>query len=397
MSNHFFSPHRGFGGDEGVPPLFLGSLRIVVILLAFICSNGLVSEAHAASPLNGFNPARLAKAPNQAFVEATSFFGSSTLPATEVFNNHWNSGGDYDAYWNAASGVVINGVRIALINRGEFFMKESDDSQAFFYSVNKKRDLTVGKIYDINASVHGFAASGLELSYGRSLGTLLPGLDVGITVRVLRPTTLQDGTATGSVTPITTQTYTTDMNINYFYDKNYLYTRKDAHRGDGLGYSADIGLSYKHDSFLAECLVRDIGGALIWDSAPYTDAKAVTNAHSTSVNGYQIFNPTIQGYESHKKYYQHIPLKTDFVAQYDDGTYNGAFTVNLIDDNPHYWLEAGYNVNKSLNLGIGYNIEYSAVQVGMKFSNFTAALLTDNINVDTVKCFGFQIGYKYTW
>lgn len=392
MLNRSFRLHLGGGAS---PPPFFWCLHIA-LLLVFFCSNGLVSEASAASPLNGFNPARLATAGNQAFVEATSFFGSSALPATEVFDNHWNSGGDYDAYWNAASGVIINGMRIAIINRGELFTKESSDTQAFFYSVNKKRDLTVGKVYGINASVHGFAATGLELSYGHSLGALLPGLDIGITVRGLRPTTLQDGTATGSVTALTGQTYSIDMNINYFYDKNYLYTRRDAHNGGGLGYSGDIGLSYKKDSFSAECLVRDIAGVLIWDSAPYTDAKAAT-AHSTTTGNYQTFSPTIQGYESHKRYYQHIPLKTDFIARYDDKTYDGSFTVNLIDGDPHYWLEAGYNVNTSLNLSAGYNVEYSAVQVGMKYSDFTAALLTDNFNVDRVKCFGFQLAYKFEW
>lgn len=392
MLNRSFRLYRG-GGTA--PSTFFLSLHLILLLVA-ICSNGLVSEAHAASPLNGFNPARLANADNQAFVEATSFFGSSALPASEVFDNHWNSGGDYNAYWNAASGVIMHGVRLAIINRGELFMKESNDAQTFFYRERKHLDLTVGKVYDINASVHGFAASGLELSYGHSLGALLPGLDIGFTIRGLRPTTLQDGTATGAVTPVTGQTYNIDMNINYFYDKNFLYKRSGAHLEGGLGYSGDIGLSYKKDSFLAECLVRDIAGMLIWDSAPYTEAKAV-NTPSTTTGGYQTFTPTIQGYESQKRYYQHIPLKTDFIAQYDDGTYDGTFTVNLIDGDPHYWLEAGYSVNKSLNLSVGYNVEYSAVQVGMKLSHFTMALLTDNIDVDKVKCFGFKVAYGFAW
>jgi hypothetical protein len=367
------------------------------MLLIAIWGSSLVPEAQAASPLSGFNPAGLADAGNHAFAEATSFFGSSALPASEVFNNHWNSGGDYNAYWNAATGVTFNGVRIAIINRGELFVKESNDTQSFFYSERTQSNLTVGKIYNINASAHGFAASGVELSYGHSLGALLPGLDIGITLRGLRPTTMQDGNVTGNVTPITGQTYNTDMNLNYFYDKNYIYKRTGGNLEGGLGYSGDIGLSYKRDSFLAECVVRDIAGVLIWDSAPYTDAVLTTNTHSTTTGGYQTFSPAIQGIESQKKYYQHIPLKTDFIAQYDNGNYDGSFTVNLIDNDPHYWLEAGYNINKSLKLSVGYNVEYSAAQVSMKLYNFTAAVLTDNIDVDKVKCFGFQIAYSFAW
>ena len=391
MSNRSFRTYRG--GGASLHPFW--GLHIAMVLMC-ICGIGFVPVAHAASPLSGFNPARLANAGNQAFAEATSFFGSSALPASEVFNNHWNSGGDYNAYWNAAGGVIVDGLRIAVINRGELFVKESDDAQAFFYSVRKQRDLTVGKVYGIDVTAHGFAASGVELSYGHSLGALVPGLDIGLTIRGLRPTTLQDGSVTGTATPVTSQTYTTDMNINYHYDKNYLYTRKDAHNGGGVGYSGDIGLSYKKDSFSAECLVRDIAGMLIWDSAPYTEAQA-TNTPPTITDGYQIFNPAIKGYESQKKYYQHIPLKTDFIARYDDGKYDGVFTVNLIDGDPHFWLEAGYNVTKSLNLSVGYNVEYTAVQVGMKLSHFAMALLADNVDVNRVKCFGFQAAYNFAW
>ncbi|GFO53181.1 hypothetical protein GMSM_01880 [Geomonas sp. Red276] len=387
-------------GRGGLAAPLFASLFLAAVLS---CLAGLSSPAYGASPLSGFNPARLAGGGREAFVETSAFAGDTALPLAGINNDSWNGSftprepGHGEAYWNLAGGVVFDGFRVAAVNRGEWFLKANRDTQDFFYRIKKHLDLPVGKTYHIDLSINGFAASGVEISYGRSLGALLPGLSVGATVRYLRPATMQDGSVKGTVTPTGPKSYDFNLNVNYQYDRNILYRRRNTTVGDGVGYSADLGVAFQRDAFRCGVLARDLAGEIIWYAVPYTDAVASTDRLTTSPDGYQNFSPTISGYEGNKRFHQRIPLKIDFEAGYSAGDLDGLFTVNLVDDEPHYWLEGSYRLGSRSSVSLGYNVEYSAVKVGFAFHDFSVSVLCDDVRVAAAKAFGGELAYHYSW
>ncbi|MCM0081238.1 hypothetical protein L4X63_06525 [Geomonas sp. Red32] len=385
-------------GGLNAPPLHIVFLALVLFSLA-----GFVFPAYGASPLSGFNPARLAGGGREAFVETSVFAGDTALTLAGINNDTWSGSftprehGHGEAYWNIAGGVVLNGFRVAAVNRGEWFVKANKDTQEFFYRIKKHLDLPVGKTYDINLSINGFAATGVELSYGRSLGDFLPGASVGATVRYLRPATMQEGSVKGTVTPNSRNTYDFNLNVNYEYDRNILYRRRNTSVGDGLGYSADVGVAYQRESFRCGVLARDLAGEIIWYAVPYTDAVASTDRLTTSPDGYQNFSPTISGYEGNKRFHQRIPLKVDFEAGYTAGDLDGLVTVNLVDNEPHYWLEGSYRLGSRSSVSLGYNVEYSAVKAGFAFHDFSVSVLCDDVRLASAKAFGGELAYHYSW
>jgi hypothetical protein len=379
----------------GLLRAFIGTVAVSAIICPRPCSG--------TSPISGYNPARLGAEGNGVFITSTAFLADTALPVWSFLDDTWNgsfSATDRavaDTYWKAETGAIVNSWRVAGFNRGELFIDTNRDTVEFFYRNKKHLDLPTGKQYDINLAASGFAAYGVEISYGRKLDALITGLAAGVTLRYLNPQTLQDGAVTGIVTPNGPKSYDFDLKLDYAYGRNILYKRKDEHLGHGYGYSADAGLLFQSPHLRLEALVRDIAGTIVWNSVPYTNAVAGSDTITTSPDGYQEFRPTIHGFEGHKEYRQRIPIKTDLIAKYGYGPVAATCTVNFIETRPLYWLEAEYRFSDSAALSIGYNVNYSAVIAGANIAGFELDVVTDEVTFSAAKALGLRLSYKYSW
>ena len=360
-------------------------------------------DVFAAPPLTGYNPARLPYTPNGPFIDLTAFAADTALPVLGIIDDSWRGKftpkdhNTADASWNAASGVVVDGWRVAAFNRAETFINSNRDAIEFIYLTKKKKDLETGRIYQADISIDGYVASGVEVSYGRKLDRLAPGLSVGVTARYLEPHYLQDGTMTGHIIPQGPKSYNFNLFLDYAYSSNIVYNRTDEEPGGGFGYAADVGLSYRHGGWHAEALMRDIVGSIIWDSAPYTNAFAVTPSTTATTDGYQEFTPSIEGWEGHKRYHQKIPLKTDLSLGYSYASVSGKATMVLIRNRPRTWVEAGYRPSDDLRLSLGYCPNYSAIYYEVAANGLTLGVALEGFEIRDARAVAFQLSYLHAW
>jgi len=388
------------GGRKASLSVQAGWVSSVALLAGLVFTS---SSALAEPPLAGRNPARLPYLPDGPFIETSVFAADNVLPVASIIDDSWR--GDFtpenrnaaELYWNAAAGVVVNGWRVAAFNRAEFFIESNRDAIEFIYLTKKKRDLATNRIYAADLKATGFIANGVEVSHGRKLDRVTPGLSAGFTVRLMDPTYLQDGSMSGYVIPLGPRSYDYNLFLDYAYSKNIIYDREGEHLGDGYGFSADIGVSYRKGGWRADALLRDLAGAIYWRSAPYTTANAVTPTTSTSTNGYQDFTPSINGYEGNKRFRQAIPLKTDLSLGYDYDCLSASATVILIRDQPRTWFEGGYKLNDRVRLSLAYNLDYSALSYGIAAYGFELGLTMDGTEVRDANALGFRMSYLYNW
>jgi hypothetical protein len=379
---------------------------ILVLAIAIIHLTAIATIA--APPLAGYNPAHLPDSPNGLFIDITTFAADSVLPVVSIIDDSWRGNftpkrhNTADFYWNAVSGVFYDSWRVAAFNRGESFTYSNRDTVEFLYLAKKKRDLMTNRTYTADISTNGFIASGIEVSHGRKLDNLVSGLSVGATIRYLAPRALQYGTMSGNVVPTSPKTYEYNLLLDYAYNHNIIYKRNDEDMeqggfSDGYGVSADIGFSYHNGKFHAEVLLRDLGGTLFWNSAPYTTAFAVTPVKTTASNGYQEFNPSISGYEGNKPLRQRIPLKTDLSLGYDSDPFSESVTVVLINDQPRTWLEVSYRYSNDLQLSLGYNLDYSSLTYSIATHGLSMGVTLSDFEIHNARALGFQLSYLYSW
>jgi hypothetical protein len=360
--------------------------------------------AYAGSPLSGFNPADIDPGSKGTSIHATTFWADNVFTLEAILRNKWK--GDYtpsddntaNAYWYACADITWYGWRIAGFNRGELFMDANRDTVDILHLVKTKQDLPVGRRFDIDLSCEGFEASGVEVSKKLDLGLLADGLDAGFTGRLLGADRVQHGTVRGILAPTGTKTYDFNLDVNYVYDKNLLYSRDNSPPSSGNGYSFDLGAAYRwNESLCVSVLARDLLGRIYWKDAPYTDAKAVSDVTYYDDDGYQLFRPTIEGYESYKDFTQRIPFKTDVDVTYARGPVKISSTVNIIENNPYYWFNAEYALKESLSISAGYNVNYRIFSAGAAYKYFQLYAYTDNVSVDRVKALGLSVSFGVAW
>ncbi|GEM_PF-1612685 len=380
-----------------------GSGRLIFLLtISLFCPP---SPGSGETPLSGFNPATLADARGSAFLEARAFGGNDVFALRSLFLDEWDGYFDpedrntADVYWKADSGIIHKGWRLAAFYRGELFMKANRDTVEIFRMINLKEDLPVGRTFSIDLNANGFSAVGVEISKGVAFGGTLKGLSAGMTARYLRGERIQSGKVAGHVTPESEKSYDFDLFLDYVYDDNYVYDRRDTESSFyGNGYSFDVGVRYAaNDAFIVSVLFRDVLGRMYWRGIPYTTADATSRTKSFDEDGYQQFRPTIRGYESYKDYQQRIPLKTDIDCSLKFSPFVFGSTVNLIEDRPLYWFSATVAATDRVRLTARYNTNYDVVSAGFAYGNASFEVTASDISLRRARAVGLTASVRYEW
>lgn len=385
------------GGRLKSPPFFLYAFLPIVIYTLLI-----THKAFAQGPISGFNPANLLEMSDGVVVNANTFWADNALPLRAIFFDKGLEGpfrpdnkNTLDVFWKTDIGIIYHGWRIAGFYRGELFMKANRDTVEMLRMINLKQELPIGRRFDIELMAEGFSATGIELSRGFRVGK---GLSAGFTARYIKGEGIQEGTFRGSAIPATAKTYDFDFNLDYIYDKNYLYKRRDLNKGYGDGYSFDLGLKYDfNDSLSTEVLFRDILGRIYWKDMPYTTAAATSATKYYDEDGYMAFRPTISGYEGYKDFTQRIPLKTDVSIIYKKDPFTISPTVNFIKGRPLYWIDLGYKASEDLSFDISYNANYESLSIGTAYKKAMLKIYANDINLNRAMAVGLTLLLKYEW
>ena len=339
------------------------------------------------------------------FVDASAFFADNVLPVHSIVFDEWDgpfnirNSNSADVYWETGTGLVYKGWRVSGFYRGELFMDANKDTVEILRLINLKKELPVGRNFDVDIKANGFTATGIEISKGLKLEGILKGLSVGCTARYLKGEQIQTGEIRGNVLTTGQKSYDFNLNLDYVYDKNILYKRRDQESSfSGDGYSFDVGLRYLlNDKISMDVLLRDIGGRIYWKNIPYTTADATSNTKSYDDDGYQQFRPTIQGYESFKNYIQKIPLKTDVELSYSGERLKVNSTVNLFQDRALYWIDLTYKAAGGIYIKTGYNINYKAANIGLIYKNALLNLYSSDIRLTKANALGLMASLRYEW
>lgn len=389
-----------------LPPCFfyLRGFSVLCIILSAAFLIHLPSPAFALSPVSEFNPAVLGDMRDNVFVDANAFFANNVLPMHSIIFNEWNGPfktenfNPADGYWKTGAGLVYKGWRVSGFYRGEFFIEGNKDTVEILRMLNLKKELPVGRNFDVDMNANGFTATGIEISRGLKLDGILKGLSVGCTARYLKGGKIQVGEISGNVLPTNQKSYDFNLNIDYVYDKNYLYKRRDQGSFSGEGYSFDLGLQYLlNDKIALDVLFRDIGGRIYWKNIPYTTADATSDTKSYDEDGYQQFRPTIRGYESFKNYTQKIPFKTDVELSYSWEHLKVSSTVNLIQDRALYWIDLTYKAAEGIYIKTGYNTNYKVANIGLIYKNVLLNLYSSDIRLTKADSLGLMASLRYEW
>jgi hypothetical protein len=395
--------HGGWKTLHAFLPQFL-NLRFLFFLVFLFC---ILSPASAESPFSGFNPATLLKESRGVFVECKTLWANNAFPLRAIFfDEGWNGPFDpqdtntMDIYWNIETGLIYQGWRIAGFSRGELFIDANKDTVEILRLIQLRENLPVGKKFDIDLKADGgFSVIGVEISKGINLNSIIKNLTTGITVRYIRGEKIQEGKMQGNVIPTGPKTYAFDLYLDYLYDHNYVYERNDTNAGSGEGYSFDLGLKYLFNKNIsAEILFRDILGRIYWKRVPYTKAYATSDVLDFDENGYQIFRPTIHGFEGYKDFTQKILFKTDLSLSYRNGRFMLAPTINFIESRqPLYWINANFQARKDLYIDTSFNFNYKTFSIGLVHKFVTFNIYSNDISLNKVKAIGGTVRLQYSW
>lgn len=390
-------------GHMAYPFLLFICILTILLLSAF----PLISLAFAQSPISGFNPATLVDSRNSVFIDARTFWADNALPLQAIFlDKGWEGPfrpedtNNLDVFWKTDAGIIYGGWRLAGFHRGEIFIEANKDSVEILRRLNLKQELPVGRTFDIDLKARGFSAKGIELARGfriKGLGSG-NGLAVGFTARYIRGEKIQEGTIEGNATPISSKAYDFDLQLDYVYDKNFVYKRRGTVPGTGDGYSFDVGMKYNFNASLsAEILFRDILGRIYWKDVPYTTADAISATKYFDENGYMAFRPTIKGYEGNKDFTQEISLKTDITVTYKKDPFTLSSTINFIEQRPLYWMDIGYKATENLSFDIGYNTNYKSFSIGTVYKKAILKIYANDINLNSATAIGLIMSLRYEW
>ncbi|MEW6379601.1 MAG: hypothetical protein AB1611_08325 [bacterium] len=370
----------------------------------------LPSSARAQNPLSGFNPATLAGETRGVFLEARAFCAENTLTLQPLLIGDQKkrpfrpgSSNTADGAWKTASGLIWHGWKFAALYRGEIYLKANRDTLEILRLIDQKKNLPVGREYKIDIQARGFSAFGVEVSKGMKFNILVPGLTAGFTARYLQGEMIQEGKIEGRIIPVSKKSYNFDLSIDYVYDDNLVYDRLETIPGTGTGYSFDFGLQYVMNTwFRGEILCRDIGGRMFWKDVPYTDANASSKNREYDSQGYQIYRPTIRGYESYKDYVQKIPLKTDILISCQAGPFALTPSVSFIDSRPFPWIDLSYRRvshrrGKNFSLHTGYNPDYRAYSLGVAYGKVSLTISGSDTDINTTQFLGLMLSLQYPW
>lgn len=383
--------------------LFLSFKPNLIVGIAFLLLQ-LSTPAFAQSPLSGFNPATIADGTNGVFLEGKTFLADNALPLQAIFFDKWegpfrpDERNNLDVYWKTDAGFLFQGWRFAGFHRGELFAEANRDTLEILRMTNLKEELPVGRVFEIDMKGKGFSAFGAEISKGVSLESLMDGLSMGLTARYMVGEKVQKGRITGNATATGPNTYDFDLFLDYIYDENLIYKRRDVTPGSGEGYSFDLGFKYEFSKrFGAEILWRDIWGRIYWKDVPFTTADATSDTKGYDEEGYQVYRPTIRGYEGYKDFVQKVPLKTDVTIFYEEGPFTITPTVNFIEDRPLYWIDLGYRITEKFSINAGYNTNYRAFSIGTSYKKTLLSFYSSDIDLNKTNAIGLKLAVQYEW
>lgn len=200
--------------------------------------------------------------------------------------------------------------------RRDYDLRFSQDAADLYGSIKNRRDLPVGRVYNVDVQAHILWSSGLRASWR---GELAKSLQVEVGLSILRSNYGMDGSLQGAATITGPKQYDYTAVASYAYTRDILFDRQVPNTlQDGTGVALDAAWRWQvSPDWLVQGRVRDLGGNIWWRQFPYTVAAATSDRTQTDSDGYTRWAPLISGVEAtHATYRQTLPTRGELEVGY---------------------------------------------------------------------------------
>jgi len=360
--------------------LFLRRFRTTIISM-FVLS---IPAVAGVLPL--FNPEDVIKNDSSFYMKADIFLANDPASLKNLFSGfkgklHQKSGKNialanerFDlGYLNNYFGYI------GYTYREEIFMSASQNTIELLYLTTNKKDLQVGKNYNLNLEIKAFQVQGLTFANKWQIYNYNGWqLSLGGGLELLYGNDMQDGYVSGNGVVTSKKDYDFQATSDYTYTHNYLY-KYSVKSATAYGYSSHLSL-YLHKNKLSFLLLsNDLLGKLYWDKVPYSTVKLNSNNKTFDSNGYVHYNPTISGKEGYYNYTQTLLQKWRFEGNYAFSNSSLSLGSDYIYTNYLPYINYNYHVTKNLDLKTGYGLRFNSFNLGMRYKNYTFSIRSDDL------------------
>ncbi len=260
---------------------------------------GLASTAQAQGLLSLDQPA-LAQVPGYWACQSSVFALSDPVPLRGMIDR-WQGG--YTAHsaplamgnWGGRLQGQAGPWSVSIWDLTTLLGEMSPGGARLLWLTKQRQTLPVGETFDIRLKLDALHRSGTTVGRAWTFGQVT----LGAGLSCWTATGAQFGTARGQGTATGLKTYSFNVDIDYAYNQNRLYSLAVPSER-GMGFGLNLGARWTQDSWEWQWSARDVGNQTHWARLPKTTALALSNRSHMDINGYLLFDPSIEGWEGER-------------------------------------------------------------------------------------------------
>jgi hypothetical protein len=334
--------------------------------------------------------------PVQPYFMVDSFSYSETVPIETTLHS-WKGddfqSGERQWTWSWFElGVQYQHWAVGIVQRYDYDLRFSDDTSEFYWLVANKKDLPIGKQYDLTLQVNAFHSSGVRISYADSLTDTF-NYRFGLTY--LQARYMLNGQIEGNATAVSDSDYDFQTTLDYAYTEDDLFERV-VDEPTGKGFALDFEFSYQvTPSTYWQFQVRDLFARLYWKNSPYTEGSSTSDRKEYDENGYVSINPILTGYEGTRDVYvQKLQARWySKVSQQLSSNYAAVLQYRYQYDHALFSLGGNYKLGDNNRLGLSYWPINQALEINWNYHKVQLAVVADSLQSSVAKTFGLYFSY----
>jgi len=278
--------------------------------------------------------------------------------------------------------------------REEIFIDASQDTVELLYLTQNKKELPVGKRYNLSLCIKAYKMQGIVYANNLTLyKSSLWNINVGAGIEGLYATQMQDGYVKGYAVATSKKDYSFAGVSNYNYTHNYLYDL-NVNPSTAYGYSTHLSCVITRKNLTLTLLANDLFSELKWKQNPYSEVYLESNNKEYDANGYAKYNPTVWGKEGYMQYKQKLVKKYRLEATYlhKQKFFYGAGS-DYVNDFALPFITMGYHFNHYATIDVGYETRFRSFNVVSRYKGYQVGIRTDDLFKPST--LGFSIGISF--
>ncbi|QOP44512.1 hypothetical protein FJR45_11400 [Sulfurimonas sediminis] len=334
-----------------------------------------------------FNPSSMIKKNNFSLKTATFLandpFSLKTLLLSELEGNAHPRSGNNTAVAIERLDIGYTHHKYGYIGytfREEIFMDASKDTVDLIYLATNKKDLPIGKQFNLSLHIKAYKMQGII--YANHL-TLYQNsewsVDVGMGIEGLCATQMQDGYIKGYALATSKKDYSFSGVSHYRYTYNYLYDLT-VNPSTAYGFSTHFSCVVKKKNMTLALLANDLFSELNWKENPYSEVNLQSSNKVYDENGYAKYNPTVWGKEGCSTYKQQLVKKYSAEISY---IYRHKFFYSAgsqyMNNFALPFVTAGYRLNQSTSIDVSYETRYRSFSITSRYRGLLLGIQTNDL------------------